>query len=116
MEMVLVVPVLLTILLLIVQFGLYWHATHVAQAAAQEGVRTARMLDGTAAAGETRTRGFLAHAAPKLLHDVTVTSHRDLTDSAIRVHSTVEAVIPGLSLTVDVEATSPTEQFRPDTP
>ena len=115
-EVVLTVPVLLTVLMLIVQLGLYWHATHVAQAAAQEGVRTARMLDGTAATGEARTRGFLTHAAPSLLKDVTVTASRNPDHATVRVHGTVEAVIPGLTLTVDVHADGPSEQFRPDPP
>lgn len=115
-EVVLTVPVLLTVLMLIEQLGLYWHATHVAQAAAQEGVRTARMLDGSAASGEARTRGFLTHAAPSLLTDVTVTANRDNQHATVQVHGKVEAVIPGLTLTVDVHADGPSEQFRPDPP
>lgn len=114
LEVVLTVPVLLTLLLLIVQFGLYWHATHVAQAAAQEGVRTARMVDGTAATGQDRARAFLAHAAPSLLKDVSVTANRDARHATVHVHATVEAVIPGMTLTVDVDADGPSERFRPD--
>ena len=40
-ELVLAMPVLLFVLMLMVQFGLWYHGAHVATAAAQEGARTA---------------------------------------------------------------------------
>ena len=115
-ELVLTVPVLIFMIMLVVQFGLYWHATHVAQAAAQEGVRAARVVDGTAEAGRDRARTFVATAAPTLLHDIAITATRETQTATVRVHATVQAVVPGLSLPVDVEARSPTEHFEGRTP
>jgi Flp pilus assembly protein TadG len=115
-ELVLTVPVLLLLLMLIVQFGLYWHASHVAQAAAQEGVRAARMVDGSAQAGQARAQTFVARAAPTLLHDVGITASRDARTATVHVHATVQAVLPGLSLAVDVESHSPIEHFQGATP
>jgi Flp pilus assembly protein TadG len=111
-ELVLAVPVLLLLIMLVVQMGLYWHANHVAQAAAQEGVRAARVVDGSAGAGRERARAFIASAAPTLLHGVDITATRDGQTADVRVRATVEAVVPGLSLAVDVESRSPTEQFH----
>ena len=53
-EAVLLTPVLLFLVMLVIQFGLWYHAQHVAQAAAQEGVRSARVEGSTADAGRTR--------------------------------------------------------------
>ena len=47
-EAVLAVPVLLLLILMVVQFGLWYHASHTAKAAAQEGVRAVR-TEGAAA-------------------------------------------------------------------
>jgi Flp pilus assembly protein TadG len=115
-ELVLTVPVLLLLIMLIVQFGLYWHANHVAQAAAQEGVRAARMADGTAETGRERARAFVTSAAPTLLHDVDITASRNTQTAGVHVHATVQAVVPGLSLAVDVESRSPTEHFHGSAP
>ena len=115
-ELVLSVPVLLLLIMLVVQLGLFWHANHVAQAAAQEGVRAARVVDGSADAGRERARAFVANAAPTLLHDVDITATRDGQTADVRVRATVQAEVPGLSLTVDVESRSPTERFQGRTP
>jgi Flp pilus assembly protein TadG len=115
-ELVLTVPVLLLLIMLILQFGLYWHANHVAQAAAQEGVRAARMSDGSAETGRERAQAFVTSAAPTLLHNVDITASRDTQTAAVHVHATVQAVVPGLSLAVDVESRSPTEHFQGSAP
>ena len=111
-ELVLTVPVLLLLVMLVVQLGLYWHANHVAQAAAQEGVRAARVVDGSADAGRERAQAFVARAAPTLLHDVGVNATRDGQTATVRVHGTVQALVPGLSLGVDVQSRGPTEHFQ----
>ena len=115
-ELVLVVPVLVFMIMIVIQLGLYWHATHVAQAAAAEGVRAARVVDGTAAAGQARAEQFVATAAPTLLHKVTVTATRNPEHATLHVRATVQAVVPGLDFTVDVATDSPVEQFATGTP
>ena len=50
-ELVIATPLLLLMLLAIVQFALWSHATHIAQAAASQGLAVARSQNGTAAAG-----------------------------------------------------------------
>jgi Flp pilus assembly protein TadG len=111
-ETVLVVPVLLLLIMIVFQFGLWYHATHVARAAAQEGVRTARVVDGSADAGRAEAEHFMHDAAPTLVTGVTVDAHRDQQTARVEVHGTVRAVIPGVHLPVDATAQSPVERFR----
>jgi Flp pilus assembly protein TadG len=115
-EAVLAVPVLLLLVLLVIQFGLYYHAAHTAEAAAQEGARAARVDGASAADGEDRARTFMADAAPTLVDDVTITATRDTDTARVEVRGVVHAIVPGLNLTVHADAESPVERFRPDTP
>ena len=115
-EAVLAVPVLLLLVLLVIQFGLYSHAAHTAEAAAQEGARAARVEGASAADGEDRARTFMADAAPALVDDVTITATRDTDTARVEVRGVVHAIVPGLNLTVHADAESPVERFRPDTP
>src|SRR3546814_6588177 len=52
-------PALLFLIMLLVQTGLWFHAQHVAQAAAQEAVRAVRVENGTEDAGRARAHDFL---------------------------------------------------------
>ena len=114
-EAVLAVPVLLLLLMLVMQFGLYYHASHTAEAAAQEGVRAARSERASATDGERRAEDFMAEAAPTLVDNVIVVATRDADVSRVDVRGTVHSIVPGLNLTVHAEAQSPVERFRADT-
>ncbi len=113
-EVVLLTPVLLFLVMLVVQFGLWYHAEHVAQAAAQEGVRSARLEGSTADAGRTRAVDFLAVSGPTIVQDATVTASRDAETATVEVRGRAVAVVPGFSLPVNAKATSPVERFRED--
>ena len=114
-EAVLAVPVLLLLIMLVIQFGLYYHASHTAEAAAQEGVRVARAERASATDGQRRAEDFMADAAPTLVDDVTVVATRDADVARVDVRGTVHSIVPGLNLTIHAEAQSPVERFRPDT-
>jgi Flp pilus assembly protein TadG len=113
-EVVLLTPVLLFLVMLVVQFGLWYHAEHVAQAAAQEGVRTARLEGSSADAGRTRATDFLANLGPTIVKEPVVTATRDADTASVSVHGHSVAVVPGFSLPVKATATSPVERFRED--
>ena len=113
-EVVLLTPVLLCLVMLVVQFGLWYHAEHVAQAAAQEGVRSARLEGSTADAGRTRAVDFLAVSGPTIVQDATVTASRDAETATVEVRGHAVTVVPGFSLPVNAKATSPVERFRED--
>lgn len=115
-ELVLVVPVLMALILTVVQFGVWYHAQHVAVAAAQEGARTARLELGTAEDGMRVAEGFVSATGSGVVVDPTVTASRDDEAATVQVTGHAVAVVPGLSLRVRGEATSPVEAFKADAP
>ncbi len=115
-ELVIAMPVLLLLIMCIIQFGLWYHASHVAESAAQEGVRAARVDTGSAAAGQARAEQFVAAAAPTLLVDVAIHTTRNVDTARVEISGTVRSIVPGLNLPVRAEAESPIESFRADAP
>lgn len=113
-EIVLLTPVLLFLLLVIIQFGLWYHAQHVANAAAEQGVASSRAFSGSAEEGRERAEEFLAAAAPTLVEGAVVESDRSGDVATVEVSGTAVALIPGLTLSVRAEASSPVERFYED--
>jgi Flp pilus assembly protein TadG len=113
-ELVIVTPVLLLLVLLVVQVGLYFHASHIALAAAEEGARAARTRLGTAAAGQARARRFAAALGDGLIRSPVVTATRSPATARVEVRGQVATVVPGLRLTVDRVVESPIERFIPE--
>lgn len=113
-EMVLIVPVLMLLVFTVIQFGLWYHANHVAEAAAQEGVRAARMEDGSAEAGQARAEAFMARNAGSLVERPSVSSLRTDDSARVEVEGTLRSLVPGLSLPIHALAESPVERFRAD--
>ena len=113
-EAVLVTPVLLLLVMLVIQFGLWFHAQHVAQAAAEEGARAARSASGSASAGQERSEAFLDQAGPTIITDRVVTASRTADIVTVQVHGRSLNVVPGIALPINATATSPVERFRVD--
>jgi Flp pilus assembly protein TadG len=113
-ETVIAAPLLLLMLLTIVQFALWSHATHIAQAAASRGLAAARAHHGTAAAGTASTRQLLDQLADGPLRDAAVTTERGATSASVHVTGTATPVVPLLHLPVHAEAAGPVERFVPD--
>ena len=109
-EMVLVTPVLLLLIAFVIQFALWYHASHVVSAAAQEGVRAARAYGGTAQAGQERAERFLAETGPTIVVGPDVSATRNPKHARVEVHGHAPSVVPGLRLPVDAIAESPTER------
>jgi Flp pilus assembly protein TadG len=112
-EMVLIVPVLLLLVFMVIQFGLWYHANQVAEAAAQEGVRTARMEDGTQEAGQSRAESFMAQNGA-MVEDSSVTVTRTDETARVEVNGSIASLVPGLTFPVHAEAESPVERFEAD--
>jgi Flp pilus assembly protein TadG len=110
-ELVLVTPVLLLLISFVLQFALWYHASHVAESAAQEGVRAARALGGTAEAGQQTAEHFLAETGPKVVTGPTVTAIRDADSARVEVRGHAPTLVPGLRLAVTATAESPTERL-----
>ncbi len=113
-EMVLTVPVLMLFILTIIQFGLWYHANHVAEAAAQEGVRAARVESGSAEAGRAQAAELMADSAGSLVEATTVSAWRADGSARVEVTGTLRSLMPGLSLPIRASAESPIERFEAD--
>jgi TadE-like protein len=118
-ELVVVFPFVMFLLLLVIQFALWYHATHVAQSAAQEGARVARMAVAAGQpaespaqldAGIQRAKDFLAGMGA--FDDKEVTGTRDRNRARIVVTGTAPSLVPGFTLTISEHSDGPVERFR----
>ena len=114
-DIALAAPLLMLILLTIAQFALWSHATHIAQAAAAEGLATTRVHTGTTADGETRALATIAQFGDGPLREVAVHATRTTNQAHIEVTGVAAGVVPFLRLPVHAEATGAAERFVPDT-
>jgi hypothetical protein len=123
-ELALIMPVVLVVILLIVQFTLVFHGRQVADAAAREGARVARSAGTGSGAGgwqgaaEEKARGIVRAVGPKMLQAVTVRAWQKGDQRGVTVEGDAVAVVPLLpSMSFRVTSTfgGPIECFRPDT-
>jgi len=105
-------PVVLLWLMLIVQYGLWWHAKQVANAAAAEAVDAAQVSDGTAADGEAAASSYLDQSGN--LENVTVAVDRQPTLVIAEVHGDAPQLVPGFSWSVTARSEAPVERFVPE--
>lgn len=108
-ELVLLMPVVLLLVMLVVQFGLWMHARQVVLSAAQEALSVAQQLDATSDAGRSRAEEFLAQAGG--VRDTAVVVDREAISATASVTGTTPAVVPGLSLGVSAVVQGPVERF-----
>jgi hypothetical protein len=95
--------------MLVVQFAMWAHAVHIAQAAANAGVQAARVYGSTAEAGRTEATGMLEHLAGTVLTDRQVSAGQTHDTATVVVSGTAITVVPGLNLPVRVSVTAPRE-------
>jgi Flp pilus assembly protein TadG len=118
-ELVIAAPAFLFMIMLIVQAGLYFHASSVASAAAQEGARAATVQGGSSLEGRQVANDFVQTLAPRLLEDVEVDGRYvdggELVRMTVRADVTEVFKLPGVDLDFTVQETSEgvIERFRP---
>jgi hypothetical protein len=108
---VIAAPLLLLLILSVIQFALWEHATHVAQAVAQQGLAAGRVQGGSDAAATAEARSVLAQLGSGVLVDPRVSATRTAATTTVVVTGTAEGILPFLSLPVRSVATGPTERF-----
>jgi Flp pilus assembly protein TadG len=111
-EVVIATPLVALLLLSVVQFGVWAHALHIAQAAANSGLQAARAYNGSAATGDSAARQLLDQTGGSIFTDRTVSVTRTATTVTVTVTGHAATVIPGVSLpvTVTVTVTGPVER------
>ena len=115
LETVVLMPLVLLIIMLVVQAGLWMHATHVAQAAANKALVTAAAHDSSAAQGRTAGQQSITALGQKVLLGPNVAVDRTATTVTVSIGATAPAVVPGLHWRVRASAVGPVERFVPDT-
>ena len=106
-------PVLLLLVLVPVQIGLWWHAKQAAETAAQEALHSAQVAHATAADGQSGAHAILGQAGN--LEHVTVDVARTPVDVTVVIHGDLGfSVFPG-RYAVTARAEGPVERFVPET-
>lgn len=103
-------PVMLLLLGLIIQGGMWFHARDVAIAAAEEGARAAAIQDSTSGAGETAAAAFAGRVGAGVLKEVITTGTRSGTTATMVVTGRSLSLVPGLTITISQSATVPVER------
>jgi Flp pilus assembly protein TadG len=112
-ELVVAVPFLLLMLTLIMQFAIWAHATHIAQAAASQALDTARVLGGSNATGQSEADDVLAQLGAGPLKGAQATVTRGPTQTTVDITGSAATVVPFLHLPVRARAVGPTERYVP---
>lgn len=102
-------PAVLFWIMLIVQYGLWWHAKQVANAAAAEAVDAAQVANGTARDGEDTAASYLSQSGN--LSNVTITVTREPTMVTAEVHGDAPRLVPGFEWSVTARSVAPVERF-----
>jgi Flp pilus assembly protein TadG len=112
-EIMVLFPALLTLFLLLLQVGFWWHARAIALSAAREGVSSGRLENAPAGAGDAAARTFVANNGGGALLDWNVSE----ADSGERVQVTVTGQpmrilpLPGIDWAISQTAVGARERF-----
>lgn len=109
-EFVLAAPVLVLLLMLVVQFAVGAHASHIAQAAANAGAQAGRLYHATNGDAQTAATTLLDQSAGTILANPAVAVTRTATAITVTVTGTASTVVPGLTLPIRASVTAPIER------
>ncbi len=110
-QLAILIPALLLLVMLGVQFGLWAHASQLARAAADEAAYTAALPGSTIESGQAAAAGLLAQAGH--LSDIRI--RIDRTDALVvaTVTGVAPQVAPGFRWSVSATAAAAEERFIP---
>ena len=111
-EAVIVVPVLMLLLLVAVQFTLWMHDNQVVQLAASEGDRAARSIGGGPSAGILSARQVTDGPGSDVTSPSVQVSVLPGDAELLRVSGSAMSIIPGLRFPVSASAIGQIQEFR----
>jgi Flp pilus assembly protein TadG len=111
LETAIVLPAMILLTMLVIQYALVWHARHVAQAAAQEGLRAASSYQVTPADGRTAALTYLRNVAPHLLTSPDVHTTSTGTTMTVTIHADALPLLSFGRFPLTEHATGPRERF-----
>ncbi len=110
-ELVVIFPVVLLLIFGIVQTAVWYHSRTLAMLAAQDGLRAAQALNGSAAEGQTTAAAALdGNGAAGFLTDRSVTATRTPAGATVTITGRSLALLPGTGIPVTQTATGPIER------
>lgn len=111
LELSVLAPIVMMILFITIQAGMYFFARNAALTAAQQGVEAARVQGGTLTEGEARTWDLLSRSGGSISGTSVSGSSGALVEITVTGH--VDTWIPGLSLPLSQTATGAKEMTAP---
>lgn len=111
-ELAVVMPVLIALVLVPFQVGLWWHAHQVAHAAAREAVDAAQVAEATEDDGIRAAEWFLDAAGN--ITEPQVSISRTVDTVTVQVTGRAPRLLPGFDWQVTAEAAGPVERFIPE--
>ncbi len=105
-------PFVMVLILLVVQFGVWQHAGHVAEVIAAEALAAARVHAGTAGAGQAKASSLLSQLGRSVLRSPEVSVSRTADAARVEISGVAQPVLPFLKLPVHSVAYGQTERFR----
>jgi hypothetical protein len=110
-QLVIAAPLLLLQLLLVVQFAVYLHASHVAQSSAAQALAAARAEGASAADGDAQAAAVLRQLGGGVLLEPEVNVVRGAARVRVEITGVAETVVPPLRLPVRAVAEGPAEEW-----
>ena len=110
-ELVIATPLLLLLIMGVIQFALWEHAVHIADAVAQQGVSVGRLQGAPAEAREQEARSVLDQLGPSVLTGTTITATKTTEMTTVTVTGHAESILGVFSLPVSATATGASEQY-----
>ncbi len=110
--MAIVIPALMVLLVVLIQFVLWAHAAQVVQLAASEGDRTAQSLGGGPAQGIETAQAILRNSGSDLASSQASVVILPGDQARIAITGTAVSLLPGLSFPVSAVQVGPVQEFR----
>ncbi len=111
LEAAITLPAIFFMLMFVVQWAIVWHSRSVAEAAAQEALRSAQSYRSSAATGQADGNNYLAQVAPHALGQGCVRVTRSPTTVTVHVHCKIMSVIPFGSYYATETISGPVERY-----
>ncbi|MFF4257939.1 TadE family protein [Streptomyces sp. NPDC001663] len=110
-EMTIGMPLVFLLVLMLAQAALYFHAAHIAQAAASHALAATRVENGSTAAGEGQARYVLSQFGPGPLRNTSIAVRRGTQQAEVRISGVATSVVPFVHIPVCARAVGPVEEF-----
>ena len=104
-------PLLVLLVVGTVQFGVWLHAVHTAQAIAAQALQTTRVSQGSAASGRKQAEALLSAAGRRVILDPSVDVVRNVERARVTIRGKAQQVLPFISVPVRVSVSGPVERL-----